>query len=214
MKKRFLSVSMLAVVIAFCFGGTTNAAEIGFASGVLTQPRGEAEIFSDQKEALVSTGIPLTIFFNADGLRIGYNTYDLFAKDIYSSWALYGDGTAHVRTNVLSIGFQKGMRRADQTFDFYGLGGIGLFQSIVTMEAILTDGRDFRSVATQRKTADGFNVGFLLGAGLKKTIGNGFIGAEFTHLNAKLEYEKIDDESELSLDVGGSFITITTGVKF
>jgi hypothetical protein len=191
-----------------------KAAEIGFSAALMTQHSGKGEIFSDQEAAAESAGIPLEVLVVADNLRFGYRRYDQYAKDTYSSGNIRGDGTAHFQTDVFSVSLIKQLEQSSQDFSFYGMAGLGLFQSVVTWEAYLTNGSSFYTQTTQRKTAESFNLGFLLGAGLQKKLGNAFIAGEVNYVNATLKYKQVNNEDDIDLDASGLFFSFVSGVSF
>ena len=81
-------------------------------------------------------------------------------------------------------------------------------------EAYLDDGSSFISATTQRKTSEMLNLGFLLGAGIKKSIGKAFIGGEVNYVNATLKYGKVSNESDETFDASGLFFSFVAGVSF
>jgi hypothetical protein len=84
----------------------------------------------------------------------------------------------------------------------------------VTWEAYLTNGSSFYTQTTQRKTAESFNLGFLLGAGLQKELGNAFIAGEVNYVNATLKYKQVNNEDDIDLDASGLFFSFVSGVSF
>lgn len=206
-------IFVIAIGVIFS-SSLVYAADIGFSAGLLAQHTGKSEIFDDQETNAESSGIPLKIFMESESIRVAYQRYSQYAKDTYSEAGITGDGTATFNTEVLSVSYVHPFLNREGDMVFYGSAGIGLFQSVMTAEAYLTDGSSFYTQTTQRRTSGLFNPGFLLGAGMKKSLGNAFIGSELNYLNANLDFEKVDDEDEFSLDASGFIVSLVAGVSF
>jgi outer membrane protein W len=208
MKKFFI-----ILVITFTWLSVAHAAEIGFKSGLINSYAGDVELFNGQKAKLQDADAPLSLFVQFDKMRVSYTQYTQHASDEYSSGGYTGISSIILTNSVLSFDYLFDIGEGDYP-PYAGLG-IGLFRSTYTAHASVTDGSSLATLSASNRSANAFDVGFILTVGKKVAVDKGFIGVEASYISKDITHEpNAGGSTPDPINIGGTIIAITAGVNF
>lgn len=204
---------ILLLYLALLVGVAAHGAEIGFSAFPLASYQGNFELFTGQKASLTTAGVPFALFVQGSALRVQYLHYEQFGTDEYNQGGVVGDGSVHVENDALIVAYPISLEVGPDVFA-NGYGGLGVFRSRATAEAMLTDGVSLVSLAGNLSSSNQFDIGFVAGAGVKRVFDDHlFVGVEGMLVVAQTKL-KGGGGAEQDLDLGGVFAGITAGATF
>ena len=210
MKKLFCGI--VSVTILF-FSTQVMAAEIGFKSGLINSYAGDVELFTGQKVKLQDADAPFSLFVQLDNMRLSYTQYTQHASDTATSGSATGVSSIIFRNSFLSFDYLFDVGEGDYP-PYIGIG-IGLFRSSYTGDIAVSDGSTVTSFGGTVRSSNAFDPGFILTAGKKVAVGNGYIGAEANYISKEMTHAANEGGSTPDpINIGGTIVAITAGVKF
>ena len=212
MRKSFVLTLALSILIPL----SASADQFGMLYGFITTPSGSTKLYSNKSaEALKSYQAPHGFFFGLENLRVGYLEYQMMASDGDGNWS---PANRVVDVQILSFEYQEVFPEG-----YYYHVGLANFTSQVTYQyhKVYTTADDYGTEA-QGTTNKIIDPGLIVGGGIQKEYGKGFLGADFTMIPSKTVTYEYEDHSWSSIktlledgeDLGVTIVALFIGMNF